>query len=166
MQLSLETKEAIVNQALGKPKAKMAEIAANHQIALSTLQRWIRATKKGLAPSTHNAFDSTTASRKLDRNEHLEHLLATANLDETAIGAYCRQQGIYAHQLDEWKKGLQADLKKMGKHEHQVMIGQLKRDNKALQQELNRKDKALAETTALLVLKKKAQALWEESEDV
>ena len=36
---------------------------------------------------------------------------------------------------------------------------------KALEKELIRKEKALAETAALLVLRKKAQAIWEESED-
>jgi hypothetical protein len=44
-------------------------------------------------------------------------------------------------------------------------IRALKAENKRLQQELNRKDKALAETTALLVLKKKAQALFGSDED-
>ena len=36
---------------------------------------------------------------------------------------------------------------------------------KELERELRRKDKALAETAALLVLKKKAQAIWGDRED-
>lgn len=37
--------------------------------------------------------------------------------------------------------------------------------NRMLERELARKEKALAETAALLVLRKKAQAIWGESED-
>jgi hypothetical protein len=36
---------------------------------------------------------------------------------------------------------------------------------KELERNLHRKEKALAETAALLVLRKKAQAIWGESED-
>ena len=36
----------------------------------------------------------------------------------------------------------------------------LKKENKSLKKDLNRKEKALAETAALLVLKKKAQEIW------
>jgi len=42
---------------------------------------------------------------------------------------------------------------------------QLRKENSALRKDLNRKEKALAETAALLVLKKKAQAIWGEPEE-
>ena len=37
---------------------------------------------------------------------------------------------------------------------------------RALEKELNRKDKALAETAALLVLKKKVQEIWGDEDDL
>jgi transposase len=40
------------------------------------------------------------------------------------------------------------------------------REIRALRTELSRKEKALAEAAALLVLQKKVQALWGEDEDV
>ena len=39
-------------------------------------------------------------------------------------------------------------------------MSELRARNKELERDLNRKDKALAETTALLVLKKKADLIW------
>jgi transposase len=45
-----------------------------------------------------------------------------------------------------------------------VEIKKLKEENKQLQRELNKKDKALAEVTALLTLKKKLSYLWEDEE--
>jgi hypothetical protein len=41
----------------------------------------------------------------------------------------------------------------------------VREENRTLKKELRRKDKALAETTALLVLKKKAASIWGEPED-
>jgi len=41
----------------------------------------------------------------------------------------------------------------------------MKAKNKKLESELRRKDKALAEASALLILKKKANLIWGESED-
>ena len=42
---------------------------------------------------------------------------------------------------------------------------QLKNENKALKKELRRKEKALAEAAALLILQKKANRLWGYDED-
>lgn len=41
----------------------------------------------------------------------------------------------------------------------------LRAENKALKKELNRKDRALAETAALLVLQKKVHEIWGNDED-
>lgn len=78
-------------------------------------------------------------------------------LDEEATNTYCRKQGIYPHHPEQWKK----DFLSAGSSaiSAQTQLKQLKSDNKLLQQELRRKEKALAEAAALLVLKKKAQRL-------
>ncbi|TYL46630.1 transposase [Marinomonas sp. IMCC 4694] len=69
------------------------------------------------------------------------------------MNQYCRAKGLYPHHIQQWKqdfaKGASA---KPAPSESK----QLKQEIKQLQKELNRKDKALAETAALLVLKKKS----------
>ncbi|WP_435787373.1 hypothetical protein [Alteromonas sp.] len=47
-----------------------------------------------------------------------------------------------------------------------LKVRQLAQQNQKLKRDLHRKDKALAETAALLVLQKKVQDIWKEDEDI
>jgi len=93
-------------------------------------------------------------------------LFATASMSEAEISEFCRNKGIYPHMLETWK---QACLKNIDKSSNTNTLEKAKKalmdEIKSLKKEIRRKDKALAETTALLVLKKKAQQLWGEPED-
>ena len=86
-------------------------------------------------------------------------------MTEEQIGAYCREHGIYTNHLDRWRAELIAGLKPSIQKEQKAENLQLKSKVKALTKELVRKEKALAETSALLVLKKKANALWGDEKD-
>jgi len=97
------------------------------------------------------------------RGERLEALLATHGLSEEEVGSWCRQRGIHTHHLAQWRRELVE-----GPEERSATAGELRslrQENRGLKKELRRKDKALAETSALLVLKKKAAAIWGEVED-
>ena len=80
------------------------------------------------------------------------------------MNAYCREQGIYSHQVMQWKKDFAQEPSSASKASTKAEIKQLKTQNKILTKELNRKDKALAETAALLVLQKKVNAIWGDDE--
>jgi transposase len=69
-------------------------------------------------------------------------------------------------QLNEWKNEMTKDNNEQKNEALLIELKALRSENKQLKQEINRKDRALAETAALLVLKKKANAMWGESEDV
>ena len=90
-------------------------------------------------------------------------MLATYGLGEEELGRWCRQHGVHTHHLVQWRRELieggseQANLSKEARS--------LREENRVLKKDLRRKEKALAETTALLVLKKKAALIWGESED-
>jgi len=89
--------------------------------------------------------------------ERLEAVIRCDGLNETDLSAYCRETGIYPHHVKAWKAAfVKADQTPVSKHAQK----QLKAENKRLQKELNRKDKALSETAALLVLSKKCEAVW------
>jgi transposase-like protein len=94
----------------------------------------------------------------------LEAVITTAAMDEAARSAWCREQGLYPAELEAWKRDAIA-----GRGEPRagsaVEARQDRRRVKELERELHRKDKALAETTALLVLRKKLNAVFRDGED-
>lgn len=161
VRLSVEAKRALVEKALKKDKS-MQELASLHNVGYSSLMRWIEAYRSGAL----NKKEPKSKLGQLNPKERLEHLLATASLDEMALGTYCREHGLYSHQLARWKTEFMTEPSKEKSSKQQIELAALREENKRLKQELNRKEKALAETAALLVLKKKASSLWGEDEDV
>ena len=82
-------------------------------------------------------------------------------LDEHATSRYCRERGIFIHPVAQWKDPLMAKAKtETIDTKLRSEIRALKDENKALKRELARKEKALAETAALITLRKKAAAIW------
>lgn len=94
-------------------------------------------------------------------------VIETAGLNTTELSAYCRERGLHPEQVDRWRQAAQdanaeplltmAEQKDLEKR-HQADQRKIKR----LQQEMRRKDKALAEAAALLIASKKIQAYWGE----
>ncbi|MCC5854009.1 MAG: IS3 family transposase, partial [Alkalimonas sp.] len=93
----------------------------------------------------------------------LATVIETASLNEAELSEYCREKGLYVEQVKAWKadslrgfmssREQELETKRQRKADHKE-IKQLKR-------ELREKEKALAETAAILVLRKKLNALWE-----
>ena len=141
------------------------DIAHDLGVGYSTLQKWIALAKKHeLETHNHNGSQMTSEKRPQDWSleERLNAIIECGNLDDIAISQYCRGKGLYPHHIQQWKKDFaKGPATKPIKSES----NQLKQEIKQLQKELNRKDKALAETAALLVLKKKANAIWGFNED-
>jgi hypothetical protein len=82
-------------------------------------------------------------------------------MDEAARGAWCREHGVYPQQLQQWRQAATQALAEP--EEVRASPQQTKQDRrriKELEREVRRKDKALAETAALLVLSKKVEAIF------
>ena len=93
-------------------------------------------------------------------------IVETATMSEVELGEYCREKGLYPEQIKEWKAEFIESLTKSSQQEKVQGKGDKKRINQ-LEKELRRKEKALAEAAALLILGKKLQAFYGEgSEDV
>ena len=88
-------------------------------------------------------------------------VIACGALDAEAINHLCRARGVYAHHVALWKQDFIAGLTTNERTDSKRLKGEV-RD---LKKELNRKDRALAETAALLVLQKKVDAIWGNDED-
>ena len=88
-------------------------------------------------------------------------VIACGSLDEAAMNELCRERGLYAHHVTRWKQDF---INGLPANDH-VGSKRLKGEVRELKKELNRKDRALAETAALLVLQKKVDAIWGNDED-
>ena len=94
-------------------------------------------------------------------------VIETAGLNEQELAEYCRRKGLYVEQIVRWREAAIAGaetLRPLSAEERRELQQERKKTRK-LEKELKRKDKALAEAAALLVLQKKAQAIWGDSED-
>lgn len=163
--LSTEAKQAIIEKALAKDGRTVKEIAESYNIGCSTLHKWIRNNRNdGIIDSGKPVKNS----QELSLSERFKHLMITASLDETAVGIYCREHGLYGVQLTQWKEAFMTQQPAIKKQDNLALSAELKAlriENKHLKQDVKRKNSALAEATALLILKKKASLIWGEVED-
>ena len=95
--------------------------------------------------------------------EKLAAVLESASLSEEDLGAFLRSRGLHNAQLQQWREQMLAGLEPVTAVRSKK-APEAKRVRE-LEKELRRKDAALAETAALLVLKKKAQAIWGDEDD-
>lgn len=161
--LPIEAKKAIMAQVLSRGSKAIHEIARENNVGYSTVQKWLKREREG-NPLQTERYRQQPGNH--GQTSPLEHILATKGLDEQAIGAYCRSHGIHSFQLQQWRDELMKhNGNKEVKAKESAETKALRNEINALKKELRRKDKALAETTALLVLKKKADLIWGEFED-
>jgi transposase-like protein len=150
-----------VEKALNRPQGTgIKSIAESLGVGYSTLERWIIQSRNQAFESTADPASNPSPTQKRpqdwSREERLNLVIACDALDESSISALCREHGLYPHHVQQWK----IDLVSNQTPKNQSETKALRQENKALKKELNRKDKALAETAALLVLQKKVHAIW------
>jgi transposase-like protein len=93
--------------------------------------------------------------------EKFKAVMAFDQLAEAARGEFLRREGLHSDHIEAWRKSMQSGLEAgAGAPVTRAELNELKAENKELKRDLHRKNGALAETTALLVLKKKADLLW------
>ena len=153
----------------GRPVSALAREAG---VPEGTLFRWKKEVTLG-AVSTDRPDDKTSPSsnsaQQWSAEEKLAVVLEAAAVAEAEMGAFLRRRGLHAAQLAEWRKqvteGAVAALKGPGGKAGRKAANVESRRVRDLERELKRKDKALAEVGALLVLKKKVQAIWGDGDD-
>lgn len=140
----------------------IGQVATRLGIGYSTLQKWLAKSRAQELNPTEVRHSMTKEKRPQDWSleEKFDIIMACAGLGETQMSQLCREKGLYLHHITQWKNDFIQGPKSSSSLLHQSENKQLKHDLKLLQKDLNRKDKALAETAALLVLKKKAEAIW------
>ena len=149
-------KDAVVARLLPPESSPVEAVSQKVGISVATLERWRAA---ALA-----ANDDNGSPRHWTPAARLEAVIATAAMDEATRSAWCREQGLYPAELEAWKRDAMAGLGEP-RAASAVEARQDRRRVKELERELHRKDKALAETAALLVLRKKLDAVFRDGED-
>ena len=133
----------------------MSEVAREVGITVKTLERW-RA----------DAVTGPARDRVWTAVARLEAVIAAAALNDAQRNAWCRAQGLYPAELAKWCSSATAALS--SPEEARASPQQTRVDRKRikeLERELLRKDRALAETAALLVLSKKVSAIFHRDAD-
>lgn len=155
---SPERKAAVLKKLLPPMNLSVAEVARQEGITTATLYTW-RQQARGrgeVVPGSGKLPDDWSAESKL------AVVVETVALSEVALSQYCREKGLYPEQVKAWRQAC-LDGQQAAVVSRQVEREQARKDKKRireLERELNRKDKALAETAALLALRKKLNALW------
>ncbi len=161
---SVEFKAATVKKMMPPNAMPIREVKRATGVTDVTLYKWRNEYRnKGVAvPGDDIKPDNWTGQDKL------AVVIETAALNESELSEYCRKQGLYPEQVQRWKEAALKGYESDEKIQQQQLSSRKedKRKIKKLESELRRKEKALAETAALLVLRKKAQAIWGGEEDV
>lgn len=133
-------------------------------LAQATLSRWLKEASKVRRPVATDEKLVKKQPQAWTPEEKLKFVLEAATLSDGELGVFLRTNGIHEAVLAEWRAQALAGLRGtevLSKQQTQ----RESREVRELRRELKRKDKALAETAALIILKKKALEIWGAEDD-
>lgn len=160
---SAERKASVIEKMMPPHNTPISELVAETGISDVTLYTWRKQARvEGIAVPADGKNPEKWSSE-----DKFAIVLEAASLNEAELAEYCRRKGLYVEQIAAWRKAcLQANADSAAQAKaRREQSKQDRKQIKKLEQELRRKDKALAEAAALLVLQKKAQAIWGDGED-
>lgn len=151
--------EAFRNRAVARllppESADVGLVAKEIGVSVQTLERW-----------REDAQSRPARGRAWTARARLEAVITTAAMDEAGKNAWCRAHGIFPAELEQWCGSAAAALAEPEEARASPQATRAdKKRIKELERELARKDKALAEAAALLVLSKKVAAIFNKAED-
>jgi transposase-like protein len=158
-----EFKESAIKKMMPPNPVSIPKLSSEIGVSDVTLYKWRNLYRnKGVAvPGDKSKPENWTAGDKL------AVVIETASFNEVELSEYCRSKGLYREQISLWKIEALSGYEKssQAKKTQSQNRREDKQKIKKLERELNRKEKALAETAALLVLSKKWEAVWGENEE-
>ena len=158
-----ERKEAVLKKMLPPNNRGISELALEEGISELTLYAW----RKEARQQGRLMPDGALTPEGWTSKDKFAAVLETASLNETELAEYCRKKGLFVEQIGTWREACeeannwqQAQEKKL-----KQQMREQRKQAQELERELARKEKALAEAAALLLLQKKVQTLWGENEE-
>lgn len=128
----------------------ITQLARDLGIPVSTIHSW--KTRKN---------DKITGPYNYSIEKKYELVIESKKVKSDDFGEWLRKKGIHSDHLTKWESEIKEEMTDSKyKKENKILKDKLKE----VQKDLDRKDKALSATAALLVLKKKYQHFWEDEE--
>ncbi|KNY28187.1 transposase [Pseudobacteroides cellulosolvens] len=158
-----EQKEALLKRMLPPQNTPITVVSEETGISKSTLNTWKRKAQDG-KNGTSQAYK---VGKDLSSKEKFLIVMETYSMPEIKLAEYCRIKGLYVEQVKKWREtcmvanGQENEIYK----DLRAELQEDKKKIKILEKDLNRKEKALAETAALLVLRKKLGAIFGDQEE-
>ena len=163
MRYSPERKEAVLRKMMPPHNLTIRELAKEERISEATLYNWRQqARDKGLLMP-----DAETSPEGWSARDKFAAVIESASFNEAELAEYCRKKGIYPEQLSRWRVACE-NANDWERANNRQLKKEKKKDRnriRDLERELQRKEKALAETAALIVLQKKVKAIWGDHEE-
>ncbi len=158
-----EYKNTIISRMMPPNNESAEAVSRETGIPEGTLYSWKKTARtKGFAMPA-----GEQNSERWSTQDKFLIVVETATLSEVELSEYCRSKGLFVEQVQAWRDAcMQANggvAKKLT--DTQKDLRTKEKENKALAKELKRKEAALAETAALLVLRKKVNAIWGDNGD-
>ncbi len=162
--ISVERKEAILKKLLPPYSMSVKEVSEDEGISTAPLYHW----RQQLRHSGAAVPNTNTSSEQWSAQTKLAIIAKTNSMIESELNQYDREKGLFPEQIQSWRRECMQGFKSSKEREAEAKK-QAKADKleiKELKKDLRLKEKALAETAALLVLRKKLRAFYgEEPED-
>lgn len=159
---SIQFQEQALSKVRERGPRSVQDVANDLNMSVGTLRKWISKSNQKAAGNTHSAqLPQNLPALSWLPAQRLQALLETHALAPAQLSAWCREKGLFEHQLQSWRD---AFCTASESRESKAALRELQVRHEGLQRELRRKEKALAEAAALLVLQKKFHALWEGEE--
>lgn len=151
---SADLKEQALAKLYSRGDRTIQSVAEDLNINFHTLKNW-------MSNNASNDKGPIKSQRPQDwsAENRLAALQETYGLEGETLNIWCRERGVFKHQLEQWKSDFCRTSHPGQGREDAKAVRDLKAENQRLERELNRKEKALAEAAALLVLQKKYRAL-------
>lgn len=158
---SNEFKSKMVTKLLSPGAPSFKVLSEETGVHHTSLRQWVKTYANG-KPMTKK---SKTPS-KFTPEEKLQLIIESASLSDNQLGDYLRKKGLHSAQLEEWKEEAFSGMKTSSERpKKDLEIVELKHKEKRLEKELHRKDRALAEMSARIILLKKSRLIWGDAEE-
>ena len=155
-----ELKDRLIVRMLAPHNESVAALARETQVPKDTLYGWKKVALGQVTPAPAEA----PASVPLSSDDKFAIVLEASRLNAHELGEYCRTKGLFTQQVQTWRERCAAANASGPSRGEQEQTREQAREIRQLRGELLRKDKALAEAAALLLLQKKVHSLWGEGE--
>lgn len=161
MKYPKELKQKVLSRMMAPGNEAVSVLAREFNVTEATLYAWRRAALQAGVCAPGNGGNAA----QWNGVAKFAAVLETAALAEAELGEYCRARGLFPEQVRSWRLACESAFGPPSGGPKADSAKAAQRRIRELEKDLERKDRALAETAALLVLRKKAAAIWGEKDE-